>query len=67
MVIVELRVGLVWQVVGTLLGGLFVTGIRALVGSKTDIWELSSLVNPPGCSARWLGDHFLPLRGGSGE
>jgi hypothetical protein len=24
--------GLVWQVVGTLLGGLFVTGIRALMG-----------------------------------
>jgi hypothetical protein len=27
--------GLVFQVVGTLLGALFVTGIRALVGSKT--------------------------------
>ncbi|HLO30714.1 MAG TPA: cbb3-type cytochrome c oxidase subunit I, partial [Anaerolineales bacterium] len=27
--------GLAWQVVGTLLGGLFITGIRALVGSKT--------------------------------
>jgi len=27
--------GLVWQVVGTLLGGFFVTGIRALVGSPT--------------------------------
>jgi cytochrome c oxidase subunit I len=27
--------GLVWQVVGTLLGGLFITGIRALVGSET--------------------------------
>ncbi|MBN2114938.1 MAG: cbb3-type cytochrome c oxidase subunit I [Anaerolineales bacterium] len=27
--------GLVWQVVGTLLGGFFVTGIRALLGSDT--------------------------------
>src|SRR5215208_5419789 len=27
--------GLVWQVVGTLLGGLFVSGIRVLIGSKT--------------------------------
>src|SRR5512138_2555669 len=29
--------GLTWQVIGTLLGGLFVTGLRALLGSKT-IW-----------------------------
>src|SRR5512138_2824597 len=29
--------GLTWQVIGTLLGGLFVTGIRALTGSK-EIW-----------------------------
>ncbi|HET9911995.1 MAG TPA: cbb3-type cytochrome c oxidase subunit I [Anaerolineales bacterium] len=27
--------GLVWQVLGTLLGGFFVTGIRVLMGSKT--------------------------------
>src|ERR1051325_5132275 len=29
--------GLTWQVIGTLLGGLFVTGLRVLLGSKT-IW-----------------------------
>ncbi|HEX2997005.1 MAG TPA: hypothetical protein VHP14_19445, partial [Anaerolineales bacterium] len=29
--------GLTWQVIGTMLGGLFVTGIRALTGSK-QVW-----------------------------